>query len=483
MPFEQVVEAVNPHRSPARHPLFQVALVLQNAPDGVYELSGLTILPHAVETATSRFDLLISMVERYDSAGDPAGVEAVVEWATELFDRATVEILTRRLIHVLEQSVVQADRAVSTLGILLPGERERLIADNAEVAGMVSGVTLPELFERQVVRAPDAVALVSGGVGLSYGELDARANRLARYLIGRGVGPESVVAVVLERSVEQVVALLGVVKAGGAYLPVDPSYPAERIAYMLHDARPVAAVTIGDLSLVLPPQLPHVVLDSRQTRQDVSARPSTPVTRAEQIVPLCPANPAYVIYTSGSTGTPKGVSVSHVGVVSLATEQAARFDVSAASRILQFSSPAFDVAISDLCTAFAAGATLVIPEQGTLTGEALHATLADHQITHVQMVSSVLATLPEGAAEELSDLGTLVVGGEVCAPELVRRWSVGRRMVNAYGPTESTVCATMSAPLSAGVVVPPIGRPIANTRAFVLDAGLGPVPVGVVGEL
>ncbi|WP_162911640.1 non-ribosomal peptide synthetase [Streptomyces koyangensis] len=483
VPFEQVVEAVNPHRSPARHPLFQVALVLQNAPDGVFELSGLTILPHAVETATSRFDLLISMVERYDSADDPAGVEAVVEWATELFDRATVEILTRRLIRVLEQSVVQADRAVSTLGILLPGERERLIADNAEVAEMVSGVTLPELFERQVVRAPDAVALVSGGVGLSYGELDARANRLARYLIGRGVGPESVVAVVLERSVEQVVALLGVMKAGGAYLPVDPSHPAERIAYMLHDARPVAAVTIGDLSLVLPPQLPHVVLDSRQTRQDVSARPSTPVTRAEQIVPLRPANPAYVIYTSGSTGTPKGVSVSHVGVVSLATEQAARFDVSAASRILQFSSPAFDVAISDLCTAFAAGATLVIPEQGTLTGEALHATLADHQITHVQMVSSVLATLPEGAAEELSDLETLVVGGEVCAPELVRRWSVGRRMVNAYGPTESTVCATMSAPLSAGVVVPPIGRPIANTRAFVLDAGLGPVPVGVVGEL
>ncbi|WP_162911639.1 non-ribosomal peptide synthetase [Streptomyces koyangensis] len=486
VPFEHLVEVLNPQRSAAYHPLFQVALVLQNAPGGDFDLPGMHVGFDEASTGTSRFDLLFSLTEEYDAAGRPQGIRTMVEFATDVFDRGTVEDLVTRLVGLLEQVVAEPGRVVSSLDVLLPGERERLIADNAEVVEMVSGVTLPELFERQVVRAPDAVALVSGGVGLSYGELDARANRLARYLIGRGVGPESVVAVVMERSADLVVALLAVLKTGGAYLPVDPSYPAERIAYILDDARPVLILTdttqAGTLSGAA---AEWIEVDGERTRRDLGDIPAmVPMDDERTVTPRRSlAQTAYVIYTSGTTGRPKGVAVTHAGLSALAATQVERLGIGSDARVLQLSSVGFDASVTELLMVCGSGGRLVLPSPGPLAGDALVGFLAEHRISHTLIPPSVLATLPEGAAEELSDLETLVVGGEVCAPELVRRWSVGRRMVNAYGPTESTVCATMSAPLSAGVVVPPIGRPIANTRAFVLDAGLGPVPVGVVGEL
>ncbi|MFD4400747.1 amino acid adenylation domain-containing protein, partial [Kitasatospora sp. NPDC058478] len=320
----------------------------------------------------------------------------------------------------------------------------------------VAAVPVPEAFAVQVAATPDALALVSGGAELTYRELNARANRFAHALIARGVGPEQVVAVALPRSVESVVAVLGVLKAGAAYLPVDPSYPAARIAYMLEDARP--ALVVDDPALVA-------------EASEASEWPDT-----DPVVALDVRHPAYVIYTSGSTGRPKGVVVAHGGVASLVAAQIERFAIAPDSRVLQFASPSFDASVSEIFTALLRGAALVLPSAAEPVAALTDPGLA---VTHATVPPSVLAALPGGAVT----VSTLVVAGEACPPELVARWAPGRRMVNAYGPTETTVCATMSDPLSPGAGVPPIGRPIANARVYVLDERLRPVPPGVPGEL
>ncbi|WP_031010029.1 amino acid adenylation domain-containing protein, partial [Streptomyces rimosus] len=277
-------------------------------------------------------------------------------------------------------------------------------------------------------------------------------------LIGQGVGPEARVAVVLPRSVELAVALLAVLKAGGAYVPVDPEYPEARRAFVLADAAPV------------------LVLDDEAVRQDLSAHPDTaPVTG------LRPAHPAYVIHTSGSTGTPKGVVVTHTGLAALAASQAERFAVTGQSRVLQFASPSFDASVSEMCVTWLTGAALVMaPGERLLPGAGLEELLAEQRVTHATLPPSVLAALPPQAT--LPGLASLVVAGEACPADLVERWSAGRHMVNAYGPTEATVCATVGEPLS-GRVVPSLGAPIGDVRLFVLDALLRPVPDGAAGEL
>jgi amino acid adenylation domain-containing protein len=316
--------------------------------------------------------------------------------------------------------------------------------------------TLPALFERQVADTPDATALVYEGTTVTYAELNARANRLAHDLIDAGIGPGQVVALTCARSVELVAGLLGVVKAGAAYLPVDPGYPPERIAFMLRDARPARVLTAEAVA--------GAAGAERNPTRPVPARSA-----------------AYVIYTSGSTGTPNGVVVGHGGLASLAAAQIERFAITRDSRILQFASPGFDAAVAEFVTAFAAGAALVLaPAERLLPGAPLRDLVAAAGVTHVTIPPTVLAAVPP---DGLPGVRTLVVAGEPCPPELVARWAGTRRMVNAYGPTEATVCATMSGPLSPDGGAPPIGRPIAGTRAYVLDALRNPVPVGVVGQL
>ncbi|MFI0743110.1 amino acid adenylation domain-containing protein, partial [Streptomyces sp. NPDC021100] len=461
VPFEYLVEVLNPQRSAGHQPMFQVALVLQNAPGGSIELSGLRVAEMEAATGTARFDLLLSLVERFDAAGDPAGIEAWVEYSTDLFDRSTVEFLMARWVGLLEQVVVRPELPVGRTGILLDGERDRLVLDWSGSSAAVSATSLVGLFAERVWLAPDAVAVeVCGGESVSYGELNARANRLARYLVERGVGPERVVGVLLPRSVELVVAVLAVMKAGGAYLPLDPAYPADRLEFMLADARPL------------------LVLDGESLRGDWGAYPD-----GDLDCRLEAAHPAYVIYTSGSTGRPKGVVVSHRGVASLAAAQRDRLRVTAESRVLQFSSPSFDAAFWELVMAFSNGATLVVPGVEELSGGGLGRVLGEGRVSHVTLPASVLASVPAGVEEGLPGLVTVVLAGEVCPPELVARWVVGgRRVVNAYGPTESTVCVSMSGALSAGGMVP-IGGPVAGTRVYVLDEGLRPVPPGVAGEL
>ncbi|MFF8947120.1 amino acid adenylation domain-containing protein, partial [Streptomyces sp. NPDC014864] len=331
------------------------------------------------------------------------------------------------------------------------------------------------LFARRVAADPGAPAVISAAGTLSAAELDGRAERLAQELRACGIGAESLVALALPRSTEElVVAVVAVWKAGGAYLPVDPAYPVERIAYMLDDARPALVLATADTADRLPQGTRPLLLESL----DQAGLPDTAPAQAARVLP---EHPAYVIYTSGSTGRPKGVVVSHGGVASLLATQAERLGVGPGSRVLQFASPSFDATFWELCMGLLSGAAVVVAgADGLQPGEPLAETLKAHGVTHATLPPVVLAAMD--AADELLPGGTLVSAGEALSGEVVTRWSAGRSLVNAYGPTETTVCASMSGALGAGEA-PPIGRPVYNSRLYVLDARLRPVPPGVTGEL
>ncbi|MFE2032055.1 amino acid adenylation domain-containing protein [Streptomyces scopuliridis] len=428
-----------------------------------------------------------------------------VDHRPDLVDPDAAERLTARLVRLLETAVTDPDRPVATIDVLDPAERERVLVEWNATGREVPSATLTELIEEQTARTPGNDAVVSDGGALSYAELGARANRLAHLLIQRGIGPEHIVALALPRSVDTVVAALAVLKSGAAYLPVDPDYPAERIRFMLGDARPELVITTEAASpeaaspetvspKTVAPGAPssdstgthaadttaRLVLDGPETAALLAGYPDTNPTDADRTAPLRLPHPAYVIYTSGSTGTPKGVVVSHAGLPSFCAAAVEGFAVEPDSRVLQFASPSFDAAVLELGMALTAGAALVVPPPGPLAGEALADVLAGQRVSHALIPPAALASVPTTTA--LPGFSSLIVGGDACSADLVARWSSGRRMVNAYGPTESTVAATMSGPLS-GTRTPPIGRPVFNTQALVLDAGLRPVPVGVAGEL
>ncbi|MCD9193500.1 non-ribosomal peptide synthetase [Streptomyces albireticuli] len=479
VPFEHLVETLAPERSAARHPLFQVALVLQNNRRAELDLPGLRTRMEWAGTGTSRLDLFFSLDEREDAEGRPAGLDGFVEYATELFDRATVEGLTGRLLRVLEQAVADPGTPVGELDPLSARDRHDVLVGWNDTAVAPPGpATLPVLFEAQVARAPGAVAVDHDGEETTYAELDARAGLLARRLTAAGVGREDLVALALPRSTELVVAVLGVLKAGAAYLPVDPGYPEARIRFMLSDAAPKLLLTDRPTARTLPDTgVDRWLLDD----------PAAPGAPQAPVRPPRPGDPAYVIYTSGSTGRPKGVVVPHTGLPGLAAAQAAHLAVDATSRVLQLASPSFDASVWDLLMALAAGGTLVLPgTDGPLAGEALAETLAARRVTHLTITPSALEAVPPGAESTHPTPRTVVTAGETCPAPLVARWAPGRLMVNAYGPTEATVCATMSGPLSAaatGTGPVPIGRPVAGSRAYVLDDRLRPVPPGVTGDL
>jgi amino acid adenylation domain-containing protein len=308
---------------------------------------------------------------------------------------------------------------------------------------------------------------------LSYAELDRRARRLARHLARRGAGPERLVAVVLPPSLDLIVTLLAVTRTGAAFLPVDPDYPAERIRFLIDDAAPMLVVATSEtVARADDGRVPFFAIDGVEAAAEVDE----PVALAAPD----PANTAYVIYTSGSTGTPKGVVVPHAGLPGLAAAQVRSFALTEESRVLKLASPGFDATVMELLMACGAGSTLVVPKaDGPLVGADLGDALLGGRITHTLIPPSVLATVPELPAP---DLGTLVVGAEACSAELAARWSAGRRMVNAYGPTEVTVLCTLSDPVEPGQT-PPVGRPIGEVRVYVLDAALQPTAPGLTGEV
>ncbi|SDM61245.1 non-ribosomal peptide synthase/polyketide synthase [Allokutzneria albata] len=444
VPFERVVDAVQPDRDTSRTPLFQAMVVLQNLPGHAEGLLGLEAEDVELPVTSASFDLTVEFSE--------PGLSGVINYNADLFDHATVRRMADQLSVVLQGIATNPDRPLSQLPVLTQDEGHRLLTTWNDTGREIAPATFAELVEAQVDRTPDEPALVFDGGWMSFSDLNARANRLARYLIAQGAEPERLVAVALPRSVDIIVAELAVAKTGAAFLPVDPAYPAERIEFMLADANPVFVIS----------EIPDT---STLDESDLDIRP--PVDAA-----------AYVIYTSGSTGRPKGVVVSHRGLAGFSAAEAEHFDVRAGDRVLEFSSPSFDASVLELCMSLPVGASLVVPPPGPLLGDQLAEVINTHGVTHALIPPVALATVDT----ELPSLKTLVVGGDACSADLTTKWAPGRHMINAYGPTESTVVTTWSEPLVPGVL-PPIGRPIPNTRVYVLDAALNPVPIGVPGEL
>ncbi|MGC5345431.1 amino acid adenylation domain-containing protein, partial [Streptomyces sp. DT171] len=481
MPFERLVEMLNPARSQNHHPLFQTMLVLQNQAPAEIDLPGLSVSSEPASIGVSKFDLSFSFAETHDEHGVPQGMEATLDYSTELFDAGTVHHLVDRLTRLLASVVADPERPVAAHDLLTAGERSDLEAWGRGPDTSIPEASIPELFQDRVRRAPDAIAVRDGAGTLTYGQLNSRANALAHHLIDRGVGPEDLVALAVPRSAGMIVAMLAVLKAGAAYLPVDPEYPASRITYMLDDARPVLLLTTTATRGQLPAiATPFIALDD-DTAPWAGHRTDDPRTAPHVSLP------AYVIYTSGSTGRPKGVVVTHRGVAAMVRTHLERLDLTPASRVLQMASISFDAAFWDICMGLLTGARLEIADRSELEpGPALARLLVERGITHLTLPPAALAVMPseDGIPHGL----TLVLAGEACTPALVRRWAPHRRLVNAYGPTETTVCATISAVQptdgpQAPVRTVPIGTPVNRAEVYVLDAGLRFVPPGVVGEL
>ncbi|MEU4266146.1 amino acid adenylation domain-containing protein [Streptomyces argenteolus] len=483
LPFERLVEAVNPERSAGRHPLIQIGLGFQNNATPSLDLPGLDAWIEPAVTHTAKLDLLFDFREVQGDGDTPDHTTCAVEYATDLYDEATIELLTRRLMRLLDQATRRPESRLSELDVLDAEERRRILVEFNDTARTLAEGTMAELFAGQVARTPGSSAVAVGTEELSYAELGGRVNKLARHLVTHGIGAEDRVLLVMPKSLDLLVAQLAVVTAGAAFVPVDPGYPRERVAFMAEDSAPVLMLTtsaVAEMAGDVVPDVPAIVVDAPVPAARIAARPAGPLSDADRREPAAVDHPAYVIYTSGSTGRPKGVVVTHRGIGNLAAAQRERFDVRPDSRVVQYAAPSFDAAVSETCIALLGGATLVLPvDSGLLLGDALAAFLTERRISHATIPPIALTGLDPAAVPAGM---VLTVAGEACSAELAGVWSAGRRMINAYGPTETTVCATMSAPLS-GAVTPPIGTPIANARAYVLDAQLSPVPAGVLGEL
>ncbi|MGW0330790.1 non-ribosomal peptide synthase/polyketide synthase [Streptomyces sp. NPDC003011] len=450
---------------PAGTPMFDSLLVFENYPvgDATAGAHGVHVRDLDAREATN-YPLTVVI-----SPGERLGVE--LGYDPRHFDASTARSLAAQLLHTLGElaACTDADR-LDALDTLPPEERARLLRGPARPQlAPVPPATLPALIEAAVDRRPTAPAVSAPGLSLTFAETETRANRLAHRLIARGAGPGTLVALVLPRSAEMILAQLAVAKTGAAFLPVDPDYPPERVAAMLRDAAPAVTLDAAEVAALLtaPPD----------------GTPGHRPTDADRARPLDLDDAAYIIYTSGSTGTPKGVVVTHRGLAAFAAAEAAHYRVAPGDRVLAFATPSFDASVLELCMSLPQGARLVVPRPGPLLGAELADVLREERITHTLLPPAALATLPPDTPGTLPDLKTLTVGADACGADLVARWAPHHRLVNSYGPTEATVVATWSDPLEADGTAPPIGRPLPATGAYVLDARLRPVPDGVPGEL
>ncbi|WP_167532765.1 non-ribosomal peptide synthetase [Streptomyces alboniger] len=479
VPFERLVEELNPSRSVSRNPLFQVMLALPNLPDPEWKLRGTRVCPLPMVAPAARFDLAVTLAERRDERGAPAGLDGDVLLAADLFDEDTAWKLADRLVRVLEQVAADPDIRLSEVDVLTADERAQVVERWNDTAVAAPDALVPERFQLRAGLSPDVMAVRCGQDVVSYRELEARANQLARYLTGRGVGREARVGLCLPRGVDMVVAELAVWKAGGAFVPLDPEYPADRLAFMVADSG--ARVVLGTAATLadVPVAAKVVLLDEARTVAELAAEPAAPLATT-----VLPGQLAYVIYTSGSTGRPKGVAVAHDGVANLAAAMRPVLGVSEGVAVLQFASFSFDAAVLDVAVTLAAGGTLAIASSRERAEPAALARMIDAAgVSTASVVPSLLSVLDPA---DVPGVRNWVLGAELLTAGLASRWTPQARVWNTYGPTEATVMATVGpvdAGIGAGDEPPPIGRPLANMRTYVLDASLHPVPPGVVGEV
>ncbi|OSC35308.1 non-ribosomal peptide synthetase, partial [Mycobacterium decipiens] len=476
VPFEHVVQRLNPTRSTAHHPLFQVTFALQNTPLPTMKFPGLWTQPIPTRPHGAKFDLQIEIVAPQQPPGrPPQPLPASIEYSTDVFDHDTVTTIVDYYLHILTELTADPERRLSSIGLL--DEAAHALIDewgNRAVLTHASSKTrasIPALFAAQVRGTPDAVALTFEGNSCSYRELDEVSNRLAHLLADQGIGPGDVVGLLFERCAEAIVAILAVLKTGAAYLPIDPSHPQARVDFMIDDATPAAVITRAELASRLDrTDLAIIDVDNPTIKTSYPSHP-LPVPTADNI--------AHIIYTSGTTGTPKGVAITHHNITQLIAAPTS-FAPAAGQTVTQCHSYAFDLSAFEIWGALLHGARLVvIPESITRSPTDFHALLVSEKAGMlVQTPSAATVLSPEGLEST-----ALVVGGEACPTEVVDRWAGGRVMVNQYGPTETTMYVSMSAPLTPGSGTAPIGRPVAGAALFVLDRWLRPVPAGVVGEL
>ena len=471
LPFEKVVEEIHPERNLSHAPLVQVMFGLALSPERQESAPdvGLTWSKLDIESVTAKFDLTLEMFDCGES------LRGALEYSTDLFEQATIRRMAAHFQTLLGTIASSPSERISYLQLLTEAEREQLLGGWSNAGTQDSTANcFQQLFEKQVAQSPQARALEFAGQAMSYDDLNRRANQLAHYLRELGVGPDTLVAIMLERSAEMLVALVAVLKSGGAYLPLEPSYPRERLALMLEDAKAKVVLTQSHLTGLLP-EIGATIVCLDQCREVIEQlSEENPGRLADD------DNVAYVIYTSGTTGQPKGVMVRHGGLRNLVAAQLETFHIPSEDRILQFASLGFDASIFEITLALCSGATLYVSEREALLGPPLVQLLRDRAITTATLPPSVLAVLP---SEQLAALRTIIVAGEACPAALVAQWaSGGRRFFNAYGPTEATVWATV-AQCFAGSRQPPIGRPIPGAQIYLLDQSMQPAPVGVPGEL
>ncbi|WP_235217099.1 non-ribosomal peptide synthase/polyketide synthase [Archangium violaceum] len=463
IPFEKLVEELQPPRDLSRTPLFQVMFALQNAPTSNLELPGLSLRALPPGELPSKFDLTLSLSD------GPDGFTGTLEYCTDLFEHDTARRMVDHLRVLLSSVLSQPDAPLVSLSLLTGSERHQLLVDwSPAPRALPEHPLVHRLFEAQVRRSPDAPALHSSSARLTYSELNARSNQLARFLISLGVGPDSLVALHLERSTDFVIALLATLKAGGAWLPLDPSLPNERLSFILSDARPSLLLTHAPLDVGI-----------RSFRMEAFSAQSSAFSGDDLELTPDDDNLAYAIYTSGSTGRPKGTLLNHRGLFNTVLQGIDAMKLGPDSRALPYASIGFDASIWEMLPTLLAGGQLFLTTRDQLPpGLPLRQFLREHSINAASFTPSLLALLePQG----LESLHTVAVGGEVLAPELAARWKPGRRFLNVYGPTEASIVATLTDDVEPRRVS--IGRPFHNVQAYVLDEHLRPLPVGLPGEL
>ncbi|MEA5601252.1 amino acid adenylation domain-containing protein [Nostoc sp. UHCC 0252] len=469
IPFEFLVEKLQPERSMSHNPLFQVMLALENNESPDLSLPGLKIQWLDLYCPFAKFDLTLMVIESDNQ------LNCYWEYATDLFEKSTIQRMAEQFEVLLKGIVDKPQQPIKTLPLMTAAELLQLQRWNRTETNYPHEKTLVDLFEQQVDKNPNNFALVFESQSLTYQQLNQKANQLAHYLIqNHQIQPDTLIGICVERSLDMIIGLLGILKAGAAYVPIDPNYPKERIGFMLEDS----GISVLLTQSFLKEQLPLDELEHQIICLDESTFSSALTENLN--LQIIPDNLAYIIYTSGSTGRPKGVMIEHRSLTNFALEFADNFQVNSHSRFLQLASFSFDISIAEIASPLVTGACLYLANKTTLLpGKSLVDFLFTHKISHIIIPPSVLSVLPPMS---LPDLQTIVVGGEVCSSELVTKWAKGRRLFNGYGPTESTIGAAIALCNPNGKK-PPIGKPISNTRIYILDAHNQPLPPGMSGEL